>query len=205
LVISAAGEPFMSAPEITAAADRLLARYGYRRMTVEDIAREANIGKGTIYLHFPSKEAVILAVLNRHIEATLEALRQIAAGSAPAGERLADMLVARVLERFDRFLPYRENLHEMLAAIRPALLAQRESQLRQEARIFARVIEELGGPPGAARMLLAATNSYLPYYLSAEELGSRARLRREVSELARLLVAGLAAVPGAAQVPAEAR
>ena len=184
----------MSAPEITAAADRLLARYGYRRMTVEDIAREANIGKGSIYLHFPSKEAVILAVINRHIEATLEALRQIAAGPGPAGERLANMLVARVMERFDRFLPYRENLHEMLAAIRPALLAQRESQLRQEARILARVVEELGGTPGAARTLLAATNSYLPYYLSAEELGSRARLRREVSELARLLVAGLAAL-----------
>ena len=194
----------MSAPEIVTAADRLLARYGYRRMTVDDIAREADIGKGTIYLHFPSKEAVILSVINRHIESTLETLRKIAAGPAPAGERLADMLVARVLERFDRFLPYRESLHEMLAAIRPALLAQRESQLRQEARIFARVIEELGGPPGAARMLLAATNSYLPYYLSAEELGSRARLRREVSELARLLVAGLTAVPGGAPVPAEA-
>lgn len=184
----------MSAPEIIAAADRLLARYGYRRMTVDDIAREADIGKGTIYLHFPSKEAVILSVINRHIESTLEALRKIAAGPGGASERLEAMITARVLERFDRFLPYRESLHEMLAAIRPALLAQRENQLRQEARIFARVIEELGGPPGAARMLLAATNSYLPHYLSAEELGSRARLRREVSELARLLVAGLAAL-----------
>ena len=194
----------MSAPEIIAAADRLLARYGYRRMTVDDLAREADIGKGTIYLHFPSKEAVILSVINRHIESTLEALRSIAAGPGPASERLEAMIVARVLERFDRFLPYRESLHEMLAAIRPALLAQRESQLRQEARIFSRVIEELGGSPGAARMLLAATNSYLPYYLSAEELGSRARLRREVSELARLLVAGLAALPGATPVVAEA-
>lgn len=193
----------MSAPEIIAAADRLLARYGYRRMTVDDIAREADIGKGTIYLHFPSKEAVILSVINRHIESTLEALRKIAAGTGPASERLEAMIVARVLERFDRFLPYRESLHEMLAAIRPALLAQREGQLRQEARIFARVIEELGGPPGAARMLLAATNSYLPYYLSAEELGSRARLRREVSELARLLVAGLAALPSATPAAAE--
>jgi AcrR family transcriptional regulator len=191
----------MSAPEIIAAADRLLGRHGYRRMTVEDIAREANIGKGTIYLHFPSKEAVILAVINRHIEATLEVLRQLAAGPGPANERLEAMILARVLDRFDRFLPYRESLYEMLAAIRPALLAQRESQLRQEARIFSRVIEELGGPPGAARMLLAATNSYLPYYLSAEALGSRARLRREVSELARLLVAGLAALAVAAPVP----
>ena len=194
----------MSGSEIIAAADRLLARYGYRRMTVDDIAREADIGKGTIYLHFPSKEAVILSVINRHIESALEALRKIAAGPGSASERLEAMIIARVLERFDRFLPYRESLHEMLAAIRPALLAQRESQLRQEARIFARVIEELGGPPGAARMLLAATNSYLPYYLSTEELGSRARLRREVSELARLLVAGLAAVPGATPVVAEA-
>lgn len=194
----------MSAPEILAAADRLLARYGYRRMTVDDIAREADIGKGTIYLHFPSKEAVILAVINRHIESSFEALRKLAAGPGPASERLEAMIVARVLERFDRFLPYRESLHEMLAAIRPALLAQRESQLRQEARIFARVIEDLGGPPAAARMLLSATNSYLPYYLSAEELGSRARLRREVSELARLLVAGLAALRGATPVAAEA-
>jgi len=194
----------MSASEIIAAADRLLARYGYRRMTVDDIAREADIGKGTIYLHFPSKEAVILSVINRHIESTLEALRKIAAGPGSASERLEAMITARVLERFDRFLSYGESLHEMLAAIRPALLAQRESQLRQEARIFARVIEELGGPPGAARMLLAATNSYLPYYLSAEELGSRARLRREVSELARLLVAGLAALPSATPVATEA-
>ena len=38
----------MSGSEIIAAADRLLARYGYRRMTVDDIAREADIGKGTI-------------------------------------------------------------------------------------------------------------------------------------------------------------
>jgi AcrR family transcriptional regulator len=193
----------MSASEIIAAADRLLARYGYRRMTVDDIAREADIGKGTIYLHFPSKEAVILSVVNRHIESTLEALRKIAAGPGEASERLEAMIVARVLERFDRFLSYGESLHEMLAAIRPALLAQRESQLRQEARIFSRVIEEMGGPPGAARMLLAATNTYLPYYLSAEELGSRVRLRREVSELARLLVAGLAALAAAVPVPEE--
>jgi len=38
------------------ATDRLLVRFGYRKMTVEDVAAEAGIGKGTIYLHFSSKK-----------------------------------------------------------------------------------------------------------------------------------------------------
>src|SRR5688572_33487668 len=127
----------MSAPEIIAAADRLLARYGYRRMTVDDIAREADIGKGTIYLHFPSKEAVILSVINRHIESTLEALRKIAAGPGSASERLEAMITGRVLERFDRFLSYGESLHEMLAAIRPAQIGRASCRERVSIAVVA--------------------------------------------------------------------
>ena len=40
-------------------------RLGYRRVTIEDVARQAGIGKGTVYLHFPTKEALFLAVLLR--------------------------------------------------------------------------------------------------------------------------------------------
>ena len=43
------------------AMERLLARYGYKKTTMDDLAREAGIGKGTTYLHFPSKEEVALA------------------------------------------------------------------------------------------------------------------------------------------------
>ena len=44
------------------ATDRLLARYGYRKMTVEDIAVETGIGKGTIYLHFERKDDLLVAL-----------------------------------------------------------------------------------------------------------------------------------------------
>ncbi len=47
------------------AVGRLLLKYGYRKMTVEDIAREAGIGKGSVYLHFPSKEEVALGWFDR--------------------------------------------------------------------------------------------------------------------------------------------
>ena len=49
---------------LDAAAD-VLVRLGYRRVTIEEVARQAGIGKGTVYLHFPTKEALFLAVLLR--------------------------------------------------------------------------------------------------------------------------------------------
>ncbi|ODU03525.1 MAG: hypothetical protein ABS81_13910 [Pseudonocardia sp. SCN 72-86] len=49
---------------LDAAAD-LLVRWGYQRVTVEDVARHAGIGKGTVYLHFRTKDALFLTVLLR--------------------------------------------------------------------------------------------------------------------------------------------
>ena len=47
----------------------LLAAYGYGKMTMQDVARQVGIGKGTIYLHFPSKEELVLAHIDRIAEA----------------------------------------------------------------------------------------------------------------------------------------
>jgi AcrR family transcriptional regulator len=49
---------------LDAAAD-LLVRWGYQRVTVADVAAEAGIGKGTVYLHYRTKEALFLGVLLR--------------------------------------------------------------------------------------------------------------------------------------------
>lgn len=49
---------------LDAAADLLVAR-GYRGVTVEDVARRAGVGKGTIYLHVRTKDALLLTVLLR--------------------------------------------------------------------------------------------------------------------------------------------
>ena len=47
------------------AALRVFGQYGYRRTTMDDIAREAGIAKGTIYLSFASKEEVFQALSRR--------------------------------------------------------------------------------------------------------------------------------------------
>ncbi|MEM9951598.1 MAG: helix-turn-helix domain-containing protein [Chloroflexota bacterium] len=50
-------------------ASELIAHYGYDKTTVSDIAREAGISKGAIYLHFDSKDALFEALLIREMEA----------------------------------------------------------------------------------------------------------------------------------------
>ena len=48
---------------------------GYRKMTMEDVAKEAGIGKRTIYVHFPSKEEVALASIDRVVDRLTSRLR----------------------------------------------------------------------------------------------------------------------------------
>jgi AcrR family transcriptional regulator len=63
--------------QILEAAIRVWARDGFHESTVESIAREAGVGKGTIYLYFPTKEAVLQAVIARF--SLLPAIEELAA------------------------------------------------------------------------------------------------------------------------------
>ena len=57
----------LRAPRILNAAAQLLERWGYSRVTIDDIAKQADVGKGTVYLHWPNREALFMAVLQREL------------------------------------------------------------------------------------------------------------------------------------------
>jgi AcrR family transcriptional regulator len=181
------------------ATDRLLARFGYRKMTVEDIAAEAGIGKGTIYLHFSSKEEVVLSHVDRIVDRLKERLREIAGSDATATERLRLMLLTRVMFRFDSIQHYTQSLDDLLAALRPGLLARRALYFEAEAQIFAQVLVtgrqtgelSLDDEHVTAHALLQATNGLLPYSLSTTELGERKEVEQRASDVANLMLSGL--------------
>jgi len=54
---------------ILTAAAALIVRFGYDKTTVAEIAREAGVSKGAIYLHFESKEDLFEALLEREVTA----------------------------------------------------------------------------------------------------------------------------------------
>lgn len=188
------------------AADRLLARHGFRRMTIAGIAAEAGAGKGSVYLHFESKEDVALSCIDRMASGVVERLEALAASSADAAVRLRDMLRARVLLRFDYARRHAPSIDEKLAVMRQAMLERRSSHFDEEAALLARVIEDgrrggtLGGPlepAAAASALVNATNALLPYSLSVRELGKRDALARRLDDVIEVLLAGLRPVPPA--------
>ena len=181
------------------ATDRLLARFGYRKMTVEDIAAEAGIGKGTVYLHFSSKEEVVLSHIDRIVERLQERLKEIAGSDATAAERLRLMLLTRVLFRFDSIQHYTKSLNDLLAVLRPGLLARRAQYFEAEAQIFAHVLTtgrdagefSFDDEHATAHALLQATNGLLPYSLSTTELGAREEVEQRTADVANLMLRGV--------------
>ena len=79
-------------------AARLFHHYGHSKTTVADIAREAQMGVGTFYLVFPSKEAIVEELSSSAHFRVLHAMREVAEARAydSFGERLAGVLEIRV-------------------------------------------------------------------------------------------------------------
>jgi AcrR family transcriptional regulator len=72
----------------------LLLRHGYKRVTIDDVATGAGIGKGTIYLHWKTREALFWAVLQREAMRLLEQL--VTALAADPGLALPSRLMPAI-------------------------------------------------------------------------------------------------------------
>ena len=62
---------------IVKAAEKLFARKGYVEVAMEDVAARAGLAVGTIYNYFPSKSALLLAIVRRETESLLASGRKI--------------------------------------------------------------------------------------------------------------------------------
>jgi AcrR family transcriptional regulator len=69
--------------QILAAASAVFGRLGFESSRMEDVAKEADIAKGLLYKHFPSKDALFRALVDQQGRAYAAQLR-----SALAGEEL---------------------------------------------------------------------------------------------------------------------
>ena len=77
---------------ILEAAEELLAEKGYHEMSIDEIAARVGVSKGTVYLHFPSKEELVLAYLSRDMRRFMqEATDALNASASPSAKLRALM------------------------------------------------------------------------------------------------------------------
>jgi len=81
------------------AAMRVFRRHGFQRSSIEQAAEEASLTRQALYHHFPSKQALFRAVIERLYEHALAAETAATNAAEQAGGSLADIVIAGVIAR----------------------------------------------------------------------------------------------------------
>lgn len=112
---STAREPILEA------AGRVIAEMGSRHMTLDAVAREAGVSKGGLLYHFPSKEALLAAMVENFRDRLIEA--------APTESKKGNLALLRALitYRIEAVSAHKGDMrtaHGMIAAVaeRPSLV-----------------------------------------------------------------------------------
>src|SRR5262249_23969871 len=96
-----------------AAAHTCFWKSGIRRTSIEDVANEAGLAKGTIYLYFASKEELFAALAAQLCGEALTGVEAALAASGPLARRLACALDAKI-GHFHRLLSGSAHAAELL-------------------------------------------------------------------------------------------
>jgi TetR/AcrR family fatty acid metabolism transcriptional regulator len=94
---------------IMEAAIRVFAQGGFYATRVSDIAKEAGVADGTIYLYFENKDDVLISIFQDRIGKLIEVLREVAGRDEPVDER-----VRRIIELQLGLLEGRRDLAEVV-------------------------------------------------------------------------------------------
>jgi AcrR family transcriptional regulator len=139
------------------AATRLLARSPERVANVADVADEAGLAKGTVYLYFPSKEELLLALHERNVDGFFVALTALVEGPGPIA--IDDMLPLTRKHLVDPplFLPLAARCFGLMAQCIPVEAASAFRQRMSDRLVRAGAGLEQHFPqlePGAGAQLL---------------------------------------------------
>lgn len=171
------------------AAARLFAEHGVEHVSMDEVARAAGVGKGTLYRRFGDRCGLVAAVLGEREGALQEAVLR---GPPPLGPGAAPR------ERLVAFLQALEDLAEQNGALQveaeaATAGARYRSRLYDTYRLHVTVLlrEALGRDPGPlADMLLAPLSADLLRHVRSDRGVPREEVRSALAGLVDAVLAG---------------
>lgn len=91
--------------DVVEAAARVFSERGFGGASLEDVAAEVGMLKGSLYNYIRSKEDLLFAVVRPDAEQLLARTRELSARDLPASEKLRQVALEHV-DVIDRHLPY---------------------------------------------------------------------------------------------------
>ena len=125
----------LAADRILRAATALFAERGYHGTSVRTLARVLRVETPSLYYHFPSKQQILFAILDRTLDDLLDGLRRAVAAAEGAPERLRAAIRFHVLfhtrRRQEAFVS-----HSELRSLAPANLRRVVAKRDQYEQVF---------------------------------------------------------------------
>jgi AcrR family transcriptional regulator len=149
-----APDPLPTPERLLDAAERVVVRDGAARLTMDAVVQEAGISKGGLLYHFPSKEALLAAMVSRHCGAWQQRLDEHV---GQRGRSAAGLLQALLDAHLDEGACAPREVGAALlaaAAANPDLLAEPRRRRAQ----FAEELAGQRGDEGLALVLMAAVD-----------------------------------------------
>jgi len=144
------------------AAFGVFASYGYRRSTMEDIARAAGLSRSALYLHFRNKEDIFRSLTHRHFDTSMA---QMEAALTRKGQTAEEALYAAFVAKDGPLMemifatPHGAELLDAGMSAVPDLVktaGARAAQVLCRWLVTRGVPADLGPPQGLAEMVVAA-------------------------------------------------
>jgi AcrR family transcriptional regulator len=180
--------------------------YGYKKTTIDEIAADASIGKGTVYLYFNNKEEILTTIareVKRNVTLQMEAISQ---SIAPPEERIRRMILVMILSVHDACQTTAHGIELVDEMLRPTISRCAQDERNRQTALLAGVLEE-GTKAGDLRLpteqsyeqtatyLLLGMVSFFPPYLHPCHAGMHCRisLEKQASGMLDFLFMGLRA------------
>lgn len=129
--------------QITEAATNVFVRQGFDKARMDDIAAEANLSKGTLYLYFKSKDAIIKHLLDKIFERELSDLQSLKDDPRPASEKLSIFIEKLItdMQNWSRLMPI---MYEFLGRLFRQSIVQKafKTYLRSYLDLIAPIIQQ---------------------------------------------------------------
>ncbi len=126
---------------ILSSAQRLFARFGLRKTTVEEIIRSAHIAKGTFYKHFSDKESLFREIVDKESRSLVRAVRDAVSGAESSKAKMRAYLLTKA-EKIHELANLHRVTQETVDEHWPMISGVREKYFLDEQKIVHEILTD---------------------------------------------------------------